>query len=81
MPPACAGLFASCSHRDDFFAQDALVRRAAACETMADTLIRQRHRRQCPNRFTAEQRSSTKKRCDVENQPRPNAQTAMVGCL
>ena len=28
----------------DFFAQDALVRRAAACETMAETLIRQRHR-------------------------------------
>jgi hypothetical protein len=28
----------------DFFAQDALIRRAAVCETMAESLLRQRHR-------------------------------------
>ena len=27
-----------------FFAQDALIRRAAACETMAESLFRQRYR-------------------------------------
>jgi hypothetical protein len=34
----------------DFFAQDALIRRAAACETMAEALIRQRQRRQYSSR-------------------------------
>ena len=39
----------------DFFAQDALIRRAAACETMTESLIRQRHRtnRHYANRWSS----------------------------
>ena len=42
----------------DFFAQDALVRRAAVCETMAETLKRHRTNSQHPKRSRLQQQNN-----------------------
>ena len=42
----------------DFFAQDALVRRAAVCETMAETLMRHWTNSQHPNRSRLQQQQN-----------------------